>query len=89
MVESKELYDLSNFKPTNPYYQPDFAANKAVVAKMKDETAGDPIVEFVGLCPKMYSFEGVHITGDGYERFEKHCAKGIQRGAAENIYHKH
>ena len=23
MVESKELYDLSNFKPTNPYYQPE------------------------------------------------------------------
>ena len=27
MVKSKELYDLSIFKPTNPYYQPDFVAN--------------------------------------------------------------
>ena len=28
LVESKDLYVLSNFKPTNPYYQPVFAANK-------------------------------------------------------------
>ena len=70
MVESKELSDLSNFKPTNPYYQPDFVANKVVLGKMKDETAGDHIVEFVGLRPKMYSFEGVHINADGSrERF--------------------
>ena len=62
MVESKELYDLSNFKSTNAYYQPDFAANKAVVGKMKDETAGDPMVEFVGLRQKMYSFERVHFN---------------------------
>ena len=64
-------------------------ANKAVVLKMKVETAGDPILEFIGLRPKMYSFEGVHINADGSrERFEKHRAKGIQRAAAENIYHK-
>ena len=88
-VESKELYDMSNFKPSNTYYQPDFAANKAVVGKMKDETEGDPIVEFVGLRPKMYCFEGVHINADGSRvRFQKHRAKGIQRPAAENIYHK-
>ena len=35
---------MSNFKSTNSYYQPDFAANKAVLGKIKDETAGDPVV---------------------------------------------
>ena len=61
-VESKELYDLSNFKPTNPYYQPVFVANKVVLGKMKDETAGDPIVEFVGLRPNIYSVQGATST---------------------------
>ena len=40
MVEMKDHFDLSHFEPTNPYYEPGFAANKAVVGKMKDEVAG-------------------------------------------------
>ena len=57
---------------------------------MKDETADEPIVDFLCLRPKMYSFEGEHINADGSrERFEKPQAKGIERAAAENIYNKH
>ena len=52
MVEMKDHFDLSNYEPTKPYYEPRFAANKAVVGKMKDEVAGNPIAEFVGLRPK-------------------------------------
>ena len=48
MVEMKDHFDLSNYEPTNPYYEQGFAAHKAVVGKMKDEVAGNPIVEFVG-----------------------------------------
>ena len=57
------------------------------MGKMKDETAGDDIVEGASLRPKMSSIEGVHITADGSrERVEKQRAKGGQRAAKENIY---
>ena len=59
MIAMKQHFDLSNFDRANPYYQPDFGANKAVVGKMKDEASGKPISEFGGLRPKMYSFEMV------------------------------
>ena len=45
---------------------------------MKDETAGVPIVEFVGLRSKMYSY----VTND-----EKGCktAKGIKKNVVRNL----
>ena len=44
---------------------------------MKDETAGLPIIEFIGLRSKMYSY----VKGD-----EKSCkrAKGIKRNVVKN-----
>ena len=51
-VEMKDHFDMSNIEPSNPYYEPGFAANKAVMGKMKDEVAENPIAEFVGLRPK-------------------------------------
>ena len=65
MIERKELFDLSNIDTTNPYYQPDFGGNKAVVGKMKDEVSGKPISEFVGLRTKMSSVEMVCRKADG------------------------
>ena len=44
--------------------------NKKVLGKMKDETAGIPIKEFVGLRPKLYSFV---VNG-----VEKKRAKGVK-----------
>ena len=56
---------------------------------MKDEVAGNPIAEFVGLRPKMYSFEAVKTNPDGTtERFDKHRANWIQRAAAERLLHQ-
>ena len=56
---------------------------------MKDEVACNPIAEFVGLRPKMYSFESLKINPDGTtERYDKHRAKGIQRPAAERFLHQ-
>ena len=52
MVEMKDHFNLSKFERTNRYYEPGFAATKALVGKMKDEVAGNPIAEFVGLRPK-------------------------------------
>ena len=49
----KEMFDFSNYSTKSKYYD---NSNKLVVGKMKDETAGAAIKEFVGLKPKMYSY---------------------------------
>ena len=88
MVDNAELFDMSNFDVTNPYYKPEFQDNKAVVGLMKDEAAGYPIVEFVGLRPKMYSFKAAKVKPDGtLDFFDKHRAKGLQRAPAAKITH--
>ena len=46
----KEIFDFSNYSTKSKYYD---NSNKLVVGKMKDETAGVAIEEFVGLKPKM------------------------------------
>ena len=61
MVDNAELFDMSNFELSNPYYKPEFQDNKAVERLMKNEAFGNPIVEFVGLRPKMYSFQEVRV----------------------------
>lgn len=53
--------------------------NKKVTGKMKDETAGDPIQEFVGLRPKMYSFV---LKRNGLEKQEKK-AKGVKKSVTK------
>ena len=50
--EMKQHYDLSNFPCDHPMYD---VSNKKVPGKMKIETGGEIIHEFVGLKPKMYS----------------------------------
>ena len=62
MKEMKEPFEMCTFQPTNAYYQPGFAAKKAVVGKMNDEVVGYPIAEFLGLRPKMYSIEAMHTN---------------------------
>ena len=47
------MFDFSNYSAKSKYYD---GSNKLVLDKMKDETAGVTIKEFVGLKPKMYSF---------------------------------
>ena len=48
-----EVFDFSNYSTKSEYYND---LNKLVVGKMKNETGGVTIEEFVGLQPKMYSF---------------------------------
>ena len=48
-----EVFDFSNYSTKSKYY---IDLNKLVVGKMKNETGGVTIEEFVGLQPKMYSF---------------------------------
>ena len=58
---------------------------------MKDEAAGAPIVEFVGLRPKMYSYliaDDV-LDSDGKPKLkEKHRAKGISAAASKTLRHE-
>ena len=55
---------------------------------MKDETAGEPILEFVGFRPKMYSYVKVAAAGTPQEELhEKHRAKGIQSAASKKLNH--
>ena len=54
MQGMKQLFDFSAYPETHPLYCKD---NCAVIGKMKDESNGVPISEFVGLKPKMYAYK--------------------------------
>jgi hypothetical protein len=79
---NRDLFDLSD-------YPADFhrdISNKKVIGKFKDETSSKPILEFVGLRPKMYSF--ITISDVASEKVvEKSRAKGIQRAALKHLRH--
>ena len=48
---NENMFDFSNYSTKSKYYG---NSNKLVVGKMKDETTGVAIEEYVGLRPKMY-----------------------------------
>ena len=52
MAQNADLYDTSNY-PKDHYLHSD--KNKKVLGRFKDECAGKPITEYVGLRSKMYS----------------------------------
>ena len=83
--ESKNggLFDFSSLPEEHACYN---LENKGVIGKFKDETAGDPILEFIGLRPKMYSFTTLSDMTNGTVK-EKHRAKGIQYAAAKLLTH--
>ena len=64
----KHKFDNSDYPESSPYYD---KANKKVIGKFKDEAAGVPICEFVGLRSKMYSYIGK-------------TAKGIKKNVIKN-----
>ena len=49
----KDKFDNSDYSESSPYFD---KTNKKVIGKFKDEAAGVPICEFVGLRSKMYSY---------------------------------
>ena len=51
--KDKEKFDNSDYPENSPYFN---IANKKAIGKFKDEAAGIPISEFVGLRSKMYSY---------------------------------
>ena len=67
--KDKNLFDNSDYPNNSPFYN---NANKKVIGKFKDEAAGMPIVEFVGLRSKMYSYMKDNEQGS-------RTAKGIKK----------
>ena len=67
--KDKHLFDNSDYPKNSPFYN---NANKKVIGKFKDEAAGMPIVEFVGLRSKMYSYMKDNEQGS-------RTAKGIKK----------
>ena len=67
MVAPVDLYDTSDYPKDHPLHS---TANKKVLRKMKDKTAGCPINEYGR--PKMYS-----ILEDGGKNLKK--AKGVKK----------
>ena len=83
MKQFSHYFDLSGLPQTHPSYDP---TNKKVVGKFKDETNGEPILEFIGLRPKMYSYITVTDAATAATK-DKHRAKGIASAAARTLRH--
>ena len=73
----KEMFHFGNYSTKSKYYD---NSNKLVVGKMKDETSGVAIEEFVRLKPKMCSY----LKDDDTEHKR---AKGVNRNVLATINH--
>ena len=70
----KDKFDNSDYPESSPYFD---KTNKKVIGKFKDEAAGVPISEFVGLRSKMYSYIKDNNKGGK-------TAKGIKKNVIKN-----
>ena len=70
----KDRFDNSDYPENSPYFD---KTNKKVIGKFKDEAAGIPITEFVGLRSKMYSY--IKDNDEGGK-----TAKGIKKNIIKN-----
>ena len=75
----KDKFDNPDYLTDHPYH---FTRNKKVIGKIKDETAGVPIVEFIGLRSKMYSY----ILDNGKNG---KTAKGIKKAVIKKDVRHH
>ena len=91
----KEIFDFSNYSTKSKYYD---NSNKLVIGKMKDETRGTAIEEFVRLKTKMYSFlvdnaieEFVGLKRKMYsfsgDNIEHKKAKGMNKNVVATVSH--
>jgi len=70
-----DLFDFSDNNPNHILYS---SANKKAIGKMKEEYKCEPIVEFVGLRPKMYS---VKLEAGS----EAKKAKGVKKSVIKKL----
>ena len=73
---NQEWFDFSNYDVNHPNFDSD--VNYLVPGKMKDETEGIPIIEFVGLRAKMYSIKTPAV------KMDKMRAKGVIKAVTKN-----
>ena len=71
---NKDRFDNSDYPENSPYFD---KTNKKVIGKFKDEAAGIPITEFIGLRSKMYSYIKDNQKGGK-------TAKGIKKNTIKN-----
>ena len=93
MLEDKNLYDFSEYPKDHPNYD---ITNKKVLGKFKDEMKSLIITEFIGLKPKMYSFNYINknikinennIKYDEYNNIILN--NNVQKGVKYSISLKH
>jgi len=68
----RSLFDNSDYPESSKFF---CGENKKVIGKFKDEAAGKPIVEFIGLKSKMYSY----TTKDKNNK----TAKGVKKNVIQ------
>ena len=73
LYKDKHMFDNSGYDKSSPFY---YDGNKLVIGKMKDETKGNPIADFLALKSKMYSYT-VELPKDKIKNEKK--AKGIKK----------
>ena len=78
--EMKSEYDFSEYPKDHFLYNNE---NKKVIGKFKDEYNSIPIVEFVGLKPKLYSI--LPEVKDKTKTYQK--AKGLPKCVLKKYYH--
>ena len=92
MLNDKNLYDFSEYPENHPNYD---VTNNKVLMKFKDEMKSLIITEFIGLKPKMYSFNYIDNTEINendikYDEYNKIILnKHIHKGVKESINLKH
>ena len=84
LFQDKDRFDYSDYATTSPYFD---GSNKKVIGKFKCETKGMPIIEFVGLRPKMYSYLYQNSPKPEATIIEKHRVKGIASAASRALKH--
>ena len=73
MVDIQEEFDFSEYPPKHPKHE----QNMKVIGKFKDELHSCALTKFVGLRPKLYSYE--------YEEEGKVVEKNITKGVKTKV----
>ena len=85
---SKDMFDNSDYSKSSKFF---FDENKKVIGKFKDEAAGNPIVSFIGLKSKMYSYKVELSDGKGGVKIKNNkTAKGVKKTVIKrDLDHSH
>ena len=93
MLEDKNLYDFSEYPKDHPNYN---IENKKVLGKFKDEMKSLIITEFIGLKPKMYSFNYINNNikiNENDKKYDEYnniiLNNNVQKGVKYSISLKH